>query len=593
MSLICWWPLNGDTKNYGTLGGEVEVAASSPVYTDGKIGQALYTGTLSLTAEQWKKIIGNTISIAMWIYTRDDGSYSAGTPFFGMGGMTAPNNRKFSMFHYSTKTNLHCSWQNDDSSSTYWSCHYADFFELNKWVHLCVVQDAVQGTITVYRNGVQYSKSTVSGLTSMNFKSAGAAPIRASIDYQNTNDIRIYDHALSAAEVKELSKALVCHYKLDACNNTNLLLNSGNPSFNGYISKSSGSIVYDNILKTNVFECSNTATGEKFVFYSNRFPIVGGESYTFSCDVYCNEYLKTMDVYLLSSSTLAVNSTATTFDNPNGIKYFSRSQTSASEKLVQGQWVHISGTLTPNSDQTTAYIRIDNNGTSSSGTAAVLRVANCKFERGSKSAPFGVHLSESLYGALEPDCSGLGNDAIKYGTLAYHSDSAINGSCTVFPGTAGNYINCGKGGKVRDAITVNWWGYMDNWSSYGRAISCTDGGGWNFEPSSGKMNFACGTGTSTNVYKSIVSKTNLASLSQGWHMFTGTYDGKTTKIYIDGIYENENNAYTTKTPLFYVNNSIFLGAEAQSGENNPTSPYFSGRMADVRIYGTALSEEDI
>ena len=107
------------------------------------------------------------------------------------------------------------------------------------------------------------------------------------------------------------------------------------------------------------------------------------------------------------------------------------------------------------------------------------------------------------------------------------------------------------------------------------------------------MNFACGTGTSSNTYKSVVSTISLASLSQGWHMFTGTYDGKTTKIYIDGIFEQKNDAYTTKTPLYYVNNSIFLGAEAQSGENNPTSPYFKGRMADVRIYGTALSEDDI
>jgi hypothetical protein len=78
-----------------------------------------------------------------------------------------------------------------------------------------VVQDAAKETITVYRNGVQYSKSDVSGLASMNFKSAGAAPIRAGINYQHINDIRIYDHALSAAEVKELSKALVVHYTFD------------------------------------------------------------------------------------------------------------------------------------------------------------------------------------------------------------------------------------------------------------------------------------------------------------------------------------------------------------------------------------------
>lgn len=220
MSLIAWWPLNGDTNNYGTLGAELQATFSPPdddgdIFREGKIGLALYKGSLTLTGEQWKKIIGNTISIAMWIYTRNDGTYSAGVPFFGMSGMNAPNNRKFSMFHYNTKTNLHCSWQNDDSGGTYWSCHYSNFFELNKWVHLCVVQDAATNTITVYRNGEQYSKSTVSGLSSMNFKEAGTAPIRANIDYQHMSDLRIYNHALSLIEVKELSKALTYHYTFE------------------------------------------------------------------------------------------------------------------------------------------------------------------------------------------------------------------------------------------------------------------------------------------------------------------------------------------------------------------------------------------
>jgi hypothetical protein len=148
-------------------------------------------------------------------------------------------------------------------------------------------------------------------------------------------DVRVYNHALSLAEVKELAKALVCHYKLDACNNTNLLLNQGWPSFDGYLAKSSGKLVQDEILRKTVFECSNTATGEKFVFYSNRFSVVGGEPYTFSCDVYCNSYLKSLDVYFLTSSTVAADSTATSFDSPGGIKYFSRS-TTTSEKLIPG-----------------------------------------------------------------------------------------------------------------------------------------------------------------------------------------------------------------------------------------------------------------
>lgn len=88
---------------------------------------------------------------------------------------------------------------------------------------MCIVQDAGSNTITVYRNGEQYSKDTVSGLATMNMNNAGGANIRNSIDYQHTNDIRIYDHALSVKEVRDLSKALVMHYDFeDASINANL-----------------------------------------------------------------------------------------------------------------------------------------------------------------------------------------------------------------------------------------------------------------------------------------------------------------------------------------------------------------------------------
>lgn len=107
------------------------------------------------------------------------------------------------------------------------------------------------------------------------------------------------------------------------------------------------------------------------------------------------------------------------------------------------------------------------------------------------------------------------------------------------------------------------------------------------------MNFAMGTGTSSNTYKSASGGTVLSTLS-GWHHFAGTYDGFKTKIYIDGVLEGTNNAYTTKTPIYYSSsNGIFVGAEAGTNETTPVGQYFNNPISDVRIYGRALSADDI
>lgn len=277
MSLIAWWPLNGHTTNQGTRGRELNVTASNVTYnTSGKLGKAMHTGVLTLSDVQWESLIGNTISIAMWVYTRSDGSFSAGVPFFGNSGMTAPNNRKFSMFHYPNKTTLHCSWQNDDSNGTYWGCTYNNFFVEDVWVHLCIVQDASTNTITVYRNGELYSTTSVSGLDSMNITQAASAPIRANINYQHTNDIRIYDHALSAAEVKEISKALVVHYTFDdisAESTTNLISN---------LHSLVNCTRYDNGVKIDW----NTNSADTYFFITPRETLISGDIYTISfwCD---------------------------------------------------------------------------------------------------------------------------------------------------------------------------------------------------------------------------------------------------------------------------------------------------------------------
>ena len=197
---------------------------------------------------------------------------------------------------------------------------------------------------------------------------------------------------------------------------------------------------------------------------------------------------------------------------------------------------------------------------------------------------------------IEYDVSGYCNNGTKYNITDYVFDSPRYSIATKFNNTDG-YINIGRGGMVKDAITVNIWAYTDDWSVLtisDKIISCTEAGGWNFEiENSKKIKFVVGTGTTSNAYYSATGRT-VAQISEGWHMFTGTYDGFTVKFYIDGALEKSNTALTTKTPLYYHRvNSILIGAEASSTATSAAGSYFNGNLSDVRIYATALSESDI
>jgi len=74
-----------------------------------------------------------------------------------------------------------------------------------------------------------------------------------------------------------------------------------------------------------------------------------------------------------------------------------------------------------------------------------------------------------------------------------------------------------------------------------------------------------------------------------WHQVTGTYDGQTLKIYLDGVLRNQVNA--TGTIHYEYNNYVLLGADAGiynlPDQNCPQ--YFRGGLDEVRIYPVALS----
>ena len=114
-----------------------------------------------------------------------------------------------------------------------------------------------------------------------------------------------------------------------------------------------------------------------------------------------------------------------------------------------------------------------------------------------------------------------------------------------------------------DKITVNVWAYMTNWSTYAnntmRVFSCTEGGGWNLEPSGSNIAFAC-YDKGASAYDSIVSSKAWSSLAAGWHMFTLTFDGTYARGYVDAEFIGTSGSYASGIG-YPASNAIFIGAE--------------------------------
>ena len=552
MSLIHWWPLNGDTKNYGTSG--EQVTESNVTYTSGKVGQSMYKGKLNFTAEQWKNTIGNTISIAMWIYTREDGTYSAGTPFFGNGGMTAPNNRKFTMFHYPAKTTLHCSWQNDDLTSsdnpnTYLSITYANFFEIGKWIHLCLVQDAKTETVTVYKNGTQYSKINVVGLATMNFKSAAAAPIRNNIDYQQINDLRIYDHALSQAEVKELSKALVIHYSFDdtlAEPTTNLITSPHNIK---YVSGASD----NNVSAAGLINAATTTSG----------------TYTLSGE------------YNIAASDSATGPRITML-----VRYEGESNWSSlgrAEVIRDGTWRTFTLTGTTNPSKTVAYCGAWLFDYSSAGSARSCYARNLQFELKDHATPY---TPTSRVGMMQNE---TGYAAPKAVTAFQLSTVTNNGS---YSGYFDGQISCIDTPVIKTSMftedyTLSFWVYpLDS----GRAVYFGDHQissvpTINFERTAdGIFRYYHNNGSPDKSFA------NTEAPKETWTMLTVTYTPGTMKVYKNGalIETFSHTASVAKN----INGVMRIGRDNRTGSDSGATPLY-GYISDFRFYVTCLSDNDI
>lgn len=301
MSLKIWLPLNRDLRNQGISDLVLPFTAeNSSIVTNGKLGNCLKTtsvgdiginypfniNTSSLSFGGWFKFNKEEIQEVINTITYTSTNQSSlgnliGNDSYGGIGLVFKTNDLYNtdkVFSWMTVFgNLRTSTVNQTTTT------YTVVFD--EWTHFFLVWNRDTLTLSFYINGNLFSSkvfNTFSDATTRNLLINyhgiyGGNGFGTPIPFRS-NDIRIYDHALSVNEVKELAKGLVCHYKLDDPHiSDNLIVNGfgelGTENWTSIVNFSTTEIPPDHSeIKASVF--SNRTT--------EYIPINPNHSYTIS-----------------------------------------------------------------------------------------------------------------------------------------------------------------------------------------------------------------------------------------------------------------------------------------------------------------------
>lgn len=224
MGLKVWLPLDADLRNLGSS--DITITNNgATVNTSGKIGSCYAfngsTGYIALSGNDIFNIFtggAQQFSITMWVFHAD----ATRAILFGDYGTTGGIN--FNM-ELSTGHAVRFYW--NGTPDTYPS---NATIAASTWSHIALTYDGTK--IQSYVNGI--AKGSWTGTLAAKNKTSGEFRLGRDTRSDSTafngrmNDFRLYDHCLSAAEVKEISQGLVLHYKLNTCylkSGTNLVTN--------------------------------------------------------------------------------------------------------------------------------------------------------------------------------------------------------------------------------------------------------------------------------------------------------------------------------------------------------------------------------
>lgn len=535
MSLQVWLPLNGDLHNQG-LSNITVTNNSATVDNNGKIGKCYsFNGSNNYLYTPYN-FYNNRYSVCAWIYTTS----SSATQTIICDRTTVGSG--FSIFLIGGGIRIDCG-----GNSLQWYTAYT--YPINTWFHLTVTYD---GNIVYYYINGEFKEKKTQTLASNQWgttTSIGASQTNGSGygNYLNgkLNDVRIYDHALSAKEVEEIAKGLVLHYKLDDpfCEPTTNLL-----------TETQSCPTYTNInLGKNVGSLSPA-----------------------TCT--CGNAIITYSAYIKNTSNVTVRIRCSPLLVAGSYGTFQGNIINPGEE----GWSSVTCDLTDSTKYTgSIYLYFQNGSSGAVPSSPTFQVYHAQVEQKSYRTPW-VLGGTSRSSSTVYDSSGYSNNGTIVGSLETVVPSSRYGCATHFTATTSKVLieNLNTSGFA-NSYSFIWWGKTNTFSNkmfWGFANGVRLNGIYN-----GNL-WNTGDGANNPLYTPGTTTQVTAPSLNSWHHFAMVGNGTTCVVYLDGELWGQAKTYKSISGTKIYMNGWDSGTSYTTNDMS---------ISDFRIYATALTPEQI
>lgn len=572
MALVAWYPLNGNLENRGLE--DYNIVDKEVIYEKGKIGKTV-TFNKSFLKVDGRPIKNNIYSISLWFkITRANVTQTlvCSRTQMGLGFVIFIMN--------SNKLRIDASIL---AASQEWVTDYT--CEIDKWTHLILTNN--NGDLSLYINGKLYANRTVTVGTGKlgNYMSIGASSQNNSTIgdnnylYGNINDLRIYDHILSKAEIREIYKTPILKYSFDYPAIDPLISTATKTEqdisglFNGGQNRCTnmGKIIYNNVyvIDNNYFTISFDIEIKDLTVVADSIGRLTLQDYTYDAVLETKKWATIITTDIKNRSNIFLSSDGTKEINlsENGKYHIVRTyQLKDTARFIQNWNVEI---------------RADN---ISGGTATI---SNFRVVLGKNEIPYD------------------GTNNVFYDETGFKNDGILVGDATFTPTSYSTESKLGEGcyvSKTKTDLGENTYGIIkcDNFTEIPEISVCF----WAYIPETDKNtgeNVFLGYSTDANNYGIFIRKSGLTLRATMYGAYLTTED-----VFKRGMWH-----YIVVTAQKVGNINIYINGELKASGAIPSGIDwkkailtigdlrenrklgFDGKIDDLIIYATALSEDEI